>query len=495
MTDRLRTRRISRVENMKVPAHKPKAWFGCRHVQILLMTLGFFTCYAVRVALSISLVAMTNSKHANPDFPEFNWEDGVQNTILSSFFWGYVITHIPGGALAQKFGARKLFSYAVGLCGLVTILVPTAATYGGWQAVVVLRILTGCCQGIVPPCIHTLLSKWVPLEERGRAGSCTYSGGWLGNVIALLTCGELAKSVLGWPGSFYSWGGVAIVWAILFFIFGKESPSDHNEIPSDEREYIEVSLGVTETVETLKTPWRSIMTSIPVWALLIAQCSQAWGFWMLLTKTPTYMDHALHYKIDENGRVSALPYLAAWLLGFPISFASDRLVKAGYVSLVNMRKIANTIGEFIPAAALIGLGYVDSEHRDIAVGVLVTSVGFNVAVFSGHQMNHMDLSPNFAGILMGITNAAANICGIAAPLICGLIVTDTSDVHQWRKVYFLSAGIYIIGNLGFVLFGKATVQQWNDTTTYIEDHEISTIPEGPKDMDEKRIEEKSEIIQ
>lgn len=35
------------------------ALVGCRHVQVLLLTLGFFCCYAVRVALSISLVAMT----------------------------------------------------------------------------------------------------------------------------------------------------------------------------------------------------------------------------------------------------------------------------------------------------------------------------------------------------------------------------------------------------------------------------------------------------
>lgn len=77
--------------------------------------------------------------------------------------------------MAQRFGAQKLIAFSVGLCGLVTMLIPTAATYGGWQAVIVLRILTGCCQGVVPPCIHNLLSKWIPLEERGRAGNKLFS--------------------------------------------------------------------------------------------------------------------------------------------------------------------------------------------------------------------------------------------------------------------------------------------------------------------------------
>ncbi|XP_034938461.1 putative inorganic phosphate cotransporter [Chelonus insularis] len=462
MTPGIHKRRISRAENMKDPLNRPKASIGCRHVQVLMLTFGFFCCYAVRVALSISLVAMVKDNLDNPEFKRFDWNSNIQNWILSSFFWGYVITHIPSGELAQRLGAQKFFCFAVGLCGLLTMFIPVAATYGGWQLVIVLRVATGACQGVVPPCIHSILSKWVPVEERGRAGSCTYSGGWFGNVIALLSCGMISGSSLGWPGSFYIWGSITIFWAVVYYFIGKESPADHPNIPYDEKEYIETSLGVTETVEPLKTPWIPILTSVPVWALLIAQCSQAWGFWMLLTKTPTYMDNALGYKIEENGVFSALPYLAAWLIGFPISFASDKLVKKGYVSLQAMRKIANTIGEFIPAAALIGLSFITSEHRNIAVAVLIVSVGFNVAVFSGHQMNHMDLSPNFAGTLMGITNATANICGILAPLIYGIIVSDPTNITQWRKVYLLSAAIYIIGNLAFVFFGKATVQPWND---------------------------------
>lgn len=61
-------------------------------------------------------------------------------------------------------------------------------------------------------------------------------------------------------------------------------------------------------VQTLKTPWLAILTSIPVWALLIAQCSQAWGFWMLLAKTPAYMDNALGYKIQEVKKINKFDF-------------------------------------------------------------------------------------------------------------------------------------------------------------------------------------------
>lgn len=39
-------------------------------------------------------------------------------------------------------------------------------------------------------------------------------------------------------------------------------------------------------------------------------------------------------------------------------------------------------------------------------------------------MVHIDMAPNFAGTLMGITNFFANIISIISPLIAGLILED-----------------------------------------------------------------------
>lgn len=63
---------------------------------------------------------------------------------------------------------------------------------------------------------------------------------------------------------------------------------------------------------------------------------------------------------------------------------------------------------------------------------------------------------------MGLTNGAANIMSIIAPLLVGFIVHDETDPVQWRYVFFISAGIYFFGNLMFVLFSKTDVQPWND---------------------------------
>ena len=481
---------ISISERMQIPTVKPKASFGCRHIQVILMALGFMCCYAIRVTTSVTLEAMTNASTANPDFEEFSWDNSIKNTILSSFFWGYVCTQVIGSIIAQRWSAQKLYAIAQFVCGLATLLLPAVAHYFDWEAVCASRVIAGLCQGTVLPCLHTLLSKWVPPEERGRMSTFVYAGGWIGNVICLLSSGLLSASTLGWPSCFYIWGALTIISSILFFIIARDSPTEHSSIPLDEKEYIETSLGIVETDEKLSIPWIAMLTSIPTWALLAAQSAQNWGFWMLLTKIPSYMTSVLRFDITQNGITSSLPYLTAWILSFPVSYVSDLLIKRSILNVETSRKICNTIGQWIPAVALIGLAYVDKKQPEIAVAVLVIAVASNIAIYCGHNINHMDLSPNFAGTLMGITNTIANFCSILAPLVHSVIVTDSTDLSQWKSIFFLSAIIYIVGNLLFILFGTSTIQPWNDPQNKIKNSSSNTV--DTSSMENEHVREKEE---
>uniref|UniRef100_A0A1B0GPK7 Major facilitator superfamily (MFS) profile domain-containing protein n=2 Tax=Phlebotomus papatasi TaxID=29031 RepID=A0A1B0GPK7_PHLPP len=63
---------------------------------------------------------------------------------------------------------------------------------------------------------------------------------------------------------------------------------------------------------------------------------------------------------------------------------------------------------------------------------------------------------------MGITNGAANVMSIIAPLLVGFVVQDPTDPYQWRLVFFISAAIYLVGNTLFVIFGRTEIQKWNE---------------------------------
>lgn len=87
--------------------------------------------------------------------------------------------------------------------------------------------------------------------------------------------------------------------------------------------------------------------------------------------------------------------------------------------------------------SLVALGYVQSDNPILAVGILVVAVASNMAIYCGHHVNHMDLSPNFAGPLMGCTNAIANICSIIAPLVAGAIVQEKVCILLYFLIHLL----------------------------------------------------------
>lgn len=72
----------------------------------------------------------------------FEWDEYEQNMILGCFFWGYVMTELPGGRLAEIIGGHRVFGYSMLSASVLTLLTPAAARLD-YLAVVVLRVLLG----------------------------------------------------------------------------------------------------------------------------------------------------------------------------------------------------------------------------------------------------------------------------------------------------------------------------------------------------------------
>ena len=56
--------------------------------------------------------------------------DLVEGVILGMFFYGYVLTQLPGGRLAEVFGGKWLFGVGVLITAVFTLLTPVAAKAG-----------------------------------------------------------------------------------------------------------------------------------------------------------------------------------------------------------------------------------------------------------------------------------------------------------------------------------------------------------------------------
>ena len=66
----------------------------------------------------------------------------VLGWILSAFFYGYILTQIPGGWLAERVGGKWVFGVGVVMTSLLTLLTPLAAFTNIWLLVTV-RVLEG----------------------------------------------------------------------------------------------------------------------------------------------------------------------------------------------------------------------------------------------------------------------------------------------------------------------------------------------------------------
>lgn len=339
-----------------------------------------------------------------------------------------MLTQIPGGRLAELVGGKLIYGFGVLITAIFTLLTPIAARWN-LPALVLVRILEGMGEGVTFPSMHAMLSRWVPVLERSKFASYVYAGANFGTIISLPLSGWLCNLdyMGGWPLAFYIFGGLGIIWFIFWIYFIYDSPQSHPRITDAERRFIEQSCRTNEDDElndpdnAESVPWKSILTSLPLLALLITQCGQSWAFYTQLTELPTYMANILRFDIQQNAVLSALPYLTAWIFGILSAICADWLIAREYISQKNSYKLWNSVASIIPSLGLIGVAWVGCD-RVLVMLMLAGAGAFQGAVYPGNQMNHISLSPRFAGTMYGITNAAANTCGFMAPYIIGTLI-------------------------------------------------------------------------
>jgi ACS family sodium-dependent inorganic phosphate cotransporter len=84
----------------------------------------------------------------------FDWDEKTQGEVLSAFYYGYIITHLPGGILSQKFGGKHTMGLGILSTAIFTLMTPYVA-YMGSRPLTILRFVEGL--GEVKIMIGTLI--------------------------------------------------------------------------------------------------------------------------------------------------------------------------------------------------------------------------------------------------------------------------------------------------------------------------------------------------
>lgn len=99
----------------------------------ILAFFGFIFNYMLRVNINLTIVSMVNftqnsneedsnecgysnlnSTESEPNEEgEFIWDSVVQSQIVGSFYYGYIVTQLPGGRLSEVIGAKRVLGISM----------------------------------------------------------------------------------------------------------------------------------------------------------------------------------------------------------------------------------------------------------------------------------------------------------------------------------------------------------------------------------------------
>uniref|UniRef100_A0AAZ3S727 Vesicular glutamate transporter 1 n=1 Tax=Oncorhynchus tshawytscha TaxID=74940 RepID=A0AAZ3S727_ONCTS len=178
-----------------------------RYIIAILSGLGFCISFGIRCNLGVAIVSMVNDHtvwKGNKEVlvaAQFSWDPETVGMIHGSFFWGYIVTQIPGGFICQKYKANNVFGFAIVATSTLNMLIPSAARTH-YSCVILVRICQGLVEGVSYPACHGIWAKWAPPLERSRLATTAFCGSYAGAVVAMPLAGVLVQYV-GWPSVFY----------------------------------------------------------------------------------------------------------------------------------------------------------------------------------------------------------------------------------------------------------------------------------------------------
>lgn len=353
---------------------------------------------------NISIVAKPMMDDLNLSKVEFGF-------LSSLFYLGYCFAQIPGGMLAEKFGARKIVTLALAWWSLFTAL--TAAT-SSYVVMCIIRFLFGTGEGPMYPGNAVFNSYWFQKHEKARAASALLAGSFFGPVVApVVSVGILA--MFGWQGVFYIFGALGIVIALIWYVVGRDKPEQHPWISAREKMLITENRSVTNTVKK-SAPWKQYLKNVRFWAVGIQYLVIIYMNAFFLTWLPTYLLEARHFSLNQMGFAASLPWLAICITVLAGGAVSDSILKKTN-SRMKARGSLAIIGAVFFMAGLYFAAYTTSPWLNVLwLTVALGALGLPII---GSWAIANDLGQEYAGSVSGWMNMWGSIGSVTSPILCG----------------------------------------------------------------------------
>lgn len=204
------------------------------------------------------------------------------------------------------------------------------------------------------------------------------------------------------------------------------------------------------------TPWRRMLSSPAVLAIVCNNFAFHYAFYVVLNWLPTFFAEALGGGGGSGAggagggdkppsaatlppAAKALPYLAMFACSNAGGWAGDWLISNSW-RVADARKAVNAAGMLSGAAALMlmpalasraaaastsaAASVAASSPPSMGAAVLAATLVLSTLGFSrgGFSVNHMDIAPRHAGVVMGFSNTAGTLSGVIGVAATGWLL-------------------------------------------------------------------------
>ncbi len=406
-------------------------------------TLGRTVVPLLALAVLINYVDRGNLATAAPLIRgEMHLSSTQIGILLSAFFWSYVPSHLLVGWLIERINAYRTLALGLAIWALATAATGLVSGFAGLLA---LRIVLGVGESAAFPCASKLLAQHLPQHKLGAANGLITTGLALGPAVGTFFGGMLMAGI-GWRPVFLLFGLASLVW-LAPWLWTTAKASAAAKFDSE---------------GPAPSAW-TILARREAKGAALGQFCGNYAVYFVISWLPLYLVKARGFSMTEMAQISGVIYLVYAASCLISGRLCDRWITAG-ASVTRIRKTAIVGGHLIIAASLLVCAVGDSKTSIIAL--MIAGLAFGVNAPALYSIGQTLAGPRAGGKWIGLQNAFANIAGIVAPIITGVVVDNT---HNFSWAFAIAGGVSLLGSVawGFMI-GKVEPIAWDNQSSQTE---------------------------
>jgi MFS family permease len=306
-----------------------------------------------------------------------------------------------------------------------------------FTALLLLRLLLGIGESAGFPCASKLLASVVPVRGLGTANGVVSFAYLFGPAVGAYL-GGLLMVRYGWRAAFLAFGALSLVWLL---------PWSRVKLPA-------VAAGA---VGTRMPGWGPLLRQRALWGTSLGHFSGNYTFYFMLSWLPFYLVRERGFSTSAMATLTGSAYLVNALSGLSAGWLTDRFIaRAGSTNLAYKSVMALAHAGAVGCMLGIALG---NAAWGIA-SIFIYQVLCGLSSPGTFAIPQILAGPRAAGRWVGIQNAIANLSGVVAPALTGLIVERT---HHFTAAFVVAASVSVLGLIGWVwLIPGVAAVRWHD---------------------------------